>query len=816
MKSHKDQFIILVMLLCVNLISCSLYGQSEPTAEISGKITSVSNEPLPYANLVVFNVLDSSMVKGAMSNDLGSFLIEKVPVGKYYVSASILGFKTYESEMFEIVSDEKKDLGTILLEEEKFQLEGVTVTSKKPLIQNKVDRVVLNIENSILATGNTTMDILQKAPGVTVDNGIINLIGKSNVLILINGRQTYLSQDQLENLLSSTQSSAIESIEIMTNPPAKYDASGNAGIINIKMKKNKDAGTNLTVNVSEAQGIYRTTNGGMALNHKNKVLNIFATYDYSDKEDFQTIAIDRSTSFPGQTTFFNSSSFEKRRFRNHNFKVGADVNLTPKSTLGFIISGNFRAGDSELNGRTDIGSLRNRIDSTVVGSTVGEYPARYLNYNANYNVQLDTLGTNLTFSYDYSNSRREESFDFRNRFLDPNENENRPDDNFRNLTPQDANINVGKVDFTHPFNENSKLEAGLKFSSVETDNVLQFDRLQDNGDYVNDERRSNQFVYNEKIGAAYVSYNIQMGTYNVQAGLRAERTASTGNSITDESVVDRTYTDLFPTLFVQKEINDSNIINASYGRRIDRPNYSSLNPFVYFIDQYTFSFGNPFLKPQYTDSYGIGYLLKNKYKFDLGYSDTKDAIAYIIFTDPETQAISQTDANLSGFTSYSLNVNAPIKVNNWWSTYNNVSVYYNQYKSNEIEVAPVQLERLAWQLSTNHTFTIDDRSSAELSAKYLSPSIYGVFNIRSRYTVDLGVSREFFDGKMNVKLAVSDILDTWGLRTIFSNLPSSSYDIDTDYDSTVARLSITYKFGNIKLKSTDKKGGAEEEKNRLQ
>lgn len=816
MKSYKKNLTILVVIFYTTLFCTLANAQAEKTAQISGKIMTVKNEPLPYANLVVFKVLDSSMVKGAMSDDFGSFLVEKVPAGTYYVSASILGFKTYTSEVFEIAENEEKELGRVQLEEESFKLEGITVVSKKPLIQNKVDRVVLNIENSVLATGNTAMDILQKAPGVTVDNGIISLIGKSNVLILINGKQTYLSKGQLENLLSSTQSSSIESIEIMTNPSAKYDASGNAGIINIKMKKNKDAGTNLTVNVSDGQGKYRTTNGGIALNHKNKVLNIFANYDYSDKEDFQTIAIDRSTSFSGQTTFFNSSSFEKRRFRNHNFKVGADVDLTPKSTLGFIISGNFRYGDSELIGRTDIGARQSSIDSTVTGTTVGEYPAKYLNYNANYKVQLDTVGTDLTFSYDYSNSRRNENFDFRNRFLDQNQNEYRPSDNFRNLTPQDADIYVGKVDFTHPFNETSKLETGLKFSSVETDNVLQFDRLQDNGSYINDERRSNQFIYEEKIGAVYVNYSTQLGSYDIQAGLRAERTASTGNSITDENVVERTYTDLFPTLYVQKKINDSNIINASYGRRIDRPNYSSLNPFVYFIDQYTFSFGNPFLNPQYTDSYSIGYLLKNKYKFDLGYSDTKDAIAYIIFTDPETQAISQTDANLSGFSSYSLNVNAPIKINNWWSTYNNVSVYYNQYKANEIEGAPLQLERLAWQASMNHSFTIDDRSSAELSAKYLSPSIYGVFNIKSRYTVDMGVSREFFDSKMIIKIAVSDILNAWGRRTIFSNLPSSSYNIDTDFDSTVARLSVSYKFGNIKLKSIDKKGGAEEEKNRLQ
>ncbi len=816
MISYKNNIKFLLFTLIAIFFGISANAQTEPNVQLSGKITTVADEPLPYANFVVFKASDSSMVKGAMTDDVGSFLIEDVPNGQYYVSISILGFKTYDSEVFDIAAKQTKDFGTIRLEEEDLELEGVTVTSKKPLIQNKVDRVVLNIENSILATGNTALDILQKAPGVTVDNGIISLIGKSNVLILINGKQTYLSQGQLENLLSSTQSSAIESIEIMTNPSAKYDASGNAGIINIKMKKSKDAGTNLIVNVSDGQGKYRKTNGGMALNHRNEVLNIFANYDYSDNEGFHTIDIDRSTSFSGQTTFFNSSSFEKSRFRNHNFKVGADVSLTPKSSLGFIISGNFWYVDSELNSTTDIGVRRNSIDSTVTGSTVGGFPAKYLNYNANYNVKLDTLGTDLTFSYDYSSSLRKEAFNFSNRFLDENQNEYRPANTFRNLTPQDANIYVGKVDFTHPFNESSKFEAGLKYSAVETDNVLQYDILQNDGSYINDERRSNRFIYNEEIAAGYMNYSTQFGSYTVQTGLRVERTSSTGNSVTDENVVDRTYTDLFPSLFVQKKINDSNSINASYGRRIDRPNYSSLNPFVNYIDQYTFRFGNPFLKPQYTDSYSIGYLLKNKYKLDLSYSNTKDAIAFIILTDPETQSISQTDANLNGFSSYSLNVNAPIKITNWWSTYNNVSVYYNQYKSNDIEGAPLQLEKLAWQASTNHAFTINNRSSAELSANYVSPNVYGVFNLKSYYGMDLGISRAFFDDKMSVKLAVNDIFNTKGKRTTFSSLPNSGYNINTAYDSRVVRLSVSYKFGNIKLKASDKKGGAEEEKNRLQ
>lgn len=812
----RNNIAILILVFFVILFCTPTSAQSGATAQINGKITTINNDPLPYANLVVFKVSDSSLVKGAMSDDLGLFFLEKIPVGKYYVSASILGFKTYNSEPFQITANEKKEFGTIQLEEENFELDEVMVVSKKPLIQNKVDRVVLNIENSVLAAGNSAMDILQKAPGVTLDNGVFKLIGKSNVLILINGKQTYLSQDQLKNLLSSTQSSVIESIEIMTNPSAKYDASGNAGIINIKMIKTQDAGTNVNVNLGNGQGRYRNTNGGIALNHRNELLNIFANYDYSDSEDFSTLEVDRYTSFSRQSTFFNSSSFDRFRYKTHTFKFGTDIYLSPKSTLGFIINGNFRDGNSKLKGTTEISAQRGIVDSTVVGLNTGRFSTKYITYNLNYNVKLDTIGTNLAFSYDYSNSRKNDRFHFSNRFLDGNQNEYRPTDNFRNLTPQDADIYVGKVDFVHPFNETSNLEAGLKYSSVKTDNILQYGILQDNGDYVNDERRSNRFIYSEKISAAYANYSIRLGSYSIQTGLRAERTASTGNSVTDANIVDRTYTDLFPTLFVQKKINDSNTISASYGRRIDRPNYASLNPFVYYIDQYTFRFGNPFLKPQYTNSYNIGYLLKNKYKLDLSYSSTKDAIAFILLTDEESQSISQTDANLNGFNFYSLNINAPIKITNWWNTYNNLSMYYSQYKSDEVEGAPLQLEKLAWQISTSHSFTIDERSSAEFSANYVSPNVYGVFNLKSYYGMDVGVSRSFFDGKMNLKFAINDIFYTRGKRTTFSTLPNSSYDIDTNYDSRVFWLNVSYKFGNIKLKSTDKRGGAEEEKNRLQ
>nr|WP_315031497.1 TonB-dependent receptor [uncultured Chryseobacterium sp.] len=815
MKFSKKSVVLSIIYYFLLFQTIQVAAQSVAGTAINGKITGINNQTLPHANVALFNSSDSHMIKGTITDEKGLFVMDNVASGNYYLSVEVLGYTTYKSDPFSLSPNEKKELGVIRLDEKSTLLKGVVLTGKKPLIQNLSDRVVLNIENSILATGNTALDILNKAPGVSNNNGVISLIGKANVLILINGKQTYLSPEQLTNLLNSTQSSSIKSIEIMTNPSAKYDAAGSAGIINIVLKKSQDEGTNVNLNLSNGQGVYRKTNGGISLNHRNKMINIFADYDYSDNVFFGTIDIDRFTELSGKPLFFTSSSFERYRFKTHNYKLGADINITPRSTLGLTVSGNFSRGDSKIRARTDIGSQLKQVDSTVIGSTVAKYPNRYFTYNVNYNIKLDTIGTNLNVSYDYSFSKKKESFDFGNRFLDANEIEYRSPNNFRNLTPQDAFIHVGKVDFSHPFNEKSKVEAGLKYSSVETDNVLQYDVLKDNGTYVNNKDRSDQFIYKEEIMAAYANYNTQLGSYTIQAGLRVERTKSDGNSVTKNNVVSRTYTDFFPTLFLQKKINEKHTISANYGRRIDRPNYVSLNPFVYYIDEYTFRYGNPYLNPQYTDSYSVSYTLNNKYKFDLNYSNTKDVIANIVVTDPVTNAISQTDANLNRFRSYSLNINAPVKIANWWKTYNNVSIYYNQYDSGDIKGAPLKLEKVAWQASSNHTFTIDDRSSAELRANYISPNVYGVLNLTSFYGIDLGINRTFMDNKLNAQLAISDIFNSWGKRTVFSNLPGSNFNVLRTFDSRVIRLSLTYKFGNTKLKSTEGKSGAEEERNRL-
>jgi len=815
MKIFRSSLIFTLLLFFLSFYATEGSAQSPAGAEINGKIIAANNETLPFSSVMLLNATDSKLFKGALTDSAGVFVIANVVPGNYYISVSVMGYKAYKSAIFTIAPGEKKALGNIELKTESKELMTVQVSAQKPLIESKLDKVVMNVENSILATGNTALDILQKAPGVTVDNGVISLAGKSNAMVLINDKLNYLSPEQLKDLLNSMQSSTIQSIEIITNPSAQYDAAGNAGIINIKIKKNESFGTNADANLSYGQGIYRKTNGGITLNHISKTLNIFANYNYSDREDFSSIDIDRSILSSGGSTFFQSSSLEKFRYKHHSFKVGADINISPRSVLGFIVDGYIWHVDSKMEGKTLIGKQPGVADSNIVASNNGSFPANYINYDVNYKLRLDTVGTELSFSGDYSRSSRKEAFYFSNQFLDQNQNEYRPDYNFRNLAPQKIDIYVGKVDFKHPLSKSSRIDAGLKYSAITIDNTLNYGVLQNDGSYLNDGRRSNQFIYDEKIGAAYANFNTQIGSYSIQAGLRVERTSSKGNLVTNGSVVEKSYTDLFPTLFVQKKIDDSNAITASYGRRIGRPDYASLNPFVYYIDQYTFRYGNPFLRPQYSNSFKVGYRFKNKYTVDLSYSRTKDGIAVVFISDPSTKSISQTDANLNSINAYSLNINAPVNFTKWWRSYNNVTLFYNQYNSDVVDGAQLQLEKLAWQASSNHTFTIDNKTSAELSGKYVSSNVYGVFNIKSYYGIDLGLKRSFLSNKMNIKLAVNDVFKTVGKRTSFSSLSNNNYVFDRNYDSRVVRLSLSYKFGNIKLKSIDKNGSAEEEKSRL-
>ena len=814
MKPQKIKLLLLLIILSLCSVWGTVYAQSAG-GKLRAVVVGQDNQPIAAASISLFRKPGDVLLKGTLSNEHGAIELFAIPEGKYMLQVSSVGYAIYRSSEMTLNTGDFKVLDTIRLQVESKVLSEAQVVGRKPLIESQLDKVVLNVENSILATGNNALELLQKVPGVTLDNKKINLRGKSNVIIMIDGKPTYLSADEVSRLLENTASNAIASIEVLTNPPAKYDAAGNAGIINIKTKKNTQFGSNVSLNLNLGQGKYTKADGGFQISHRNNWVNLFSSYNYANTLGFNDLNIDRAVETKAGTTYFNSDSYSKFRYRGHNFKFAADFNLGKQDVIGFVVNGNVSNGHSTREGSNLITSQKGKLDSIVLGSNLSDFKYHYLTYNLNYKKTFDTLGTELTFNGDFSDSKNDDNSTVGNRFLDANWQEFKLPNIFRNDMLSKTKILVFKTDFVHPFNKTAKLEAGLKYSRVKTDNNLVYEDQNQNGEFVRNNGQSNQFLYNENIAAAYFSLNKSFGKLSVQTGLRVENTSSLGNSVTLGQQTKRNYTDFFPTIFIQQQISDDHKLGLSYSRRIDRPDYGSLNPFIYYLDQYTYQYGNPYLNPQYTNSYELNYTFKEQYLLSLGYKRTNDAITQVIESNSETKAIAQTDRNLTYFDYYNMNVNIPVKPFKWWSISNNATAFYNKFSFDERSGAQRQLEKLSFQVSSTHDIRIGETTNVELTANYSSPAVYGVLSFQSYYGIDLGAGKTFLDKKMNIKLAVNDVLNTRGKRRLSSYQEDGYYRIRNGYDSRVVRLSISYRFGNMNIKSVNKRAGNNDEDNRL-
>ncbi len=798
-------------------VSVNFASAQAEKGSLSGKVVDEKNEAAGYTIVGAYNSKDSSLVRGTMTTIDGDYTLDNLAPGNYYVQASIVGYEKTRSQVIQLAAGSKVPVALIQLKRQINNLKEVSISTTKPLIENQVDKTVMNIENSVLAAGNNALELLEKAPGVIVDkDGKVSLRGKSGVQVMIDGKPTYLSQDQLANLLRSTEGNNVQSIEIMTNPSAKYDASGNSGIINIKMKKNQNFGTNGTLTLGGGYGRYHKAEASTSLNHRQKLFNFFGNYSYGDRKQFNRLIIEREINSSSGNTFFNSRSLNLNNNHNHNYKAGVDFFLNSKNTLGFMTNGNIFRGKNSEAGVNRIGNTTAVKDSAVIADNKGVSPYDFSTYNINYKSVLDTSGTELTANLDYSRSSGDEYNNYISRYTDVNLVDYRAALTFRNSTPTVANIYAAKVDFAHPFSKKTKLEAGLKSSYVKTDNNLIFDLRKTDGTYVNDPTRSNRFKYTEVISAGYVSVNTELfKNFTVQAGLRAENTHSEGFSVTTGSVVTRDYLNIFPTIFLKEKLSEKNSVGASYSRRIDRPDYGSLNPFVYYIDQYAYNQGNPYLNPQYTDSYELNYTFHNSYIASVNYSHTGGAITEVLLTNPANKALFQTMQNLATQNNVSLNMSAPLQIAKWWKTNNNLTVFHANYKTPNLNGSPFESNTTSFTANTNQSFTFGKTTSAELSGNYISRQTYGVLHIQAFYGIDLGVSQSFADKKFNLKLGVSDIFNTRGTREITGGQAGNTYYIKPNWENRVVRLTASWRFGNSNVKAVEKSGGAQAEQNRL-
>jgi outer membrane receptor protein involved in Fe transport len=812
MKTKINHILYTLLLVVISWSASFAQTGNTGAAKVSGSLVNDQGKPLDYASVSIIKATDSTIVKGALSNDNGVYSFDKIPAGKYLVKATVVGYVKAVSKPFTVTEGSTKvEVPVLNMQPGNTTLKTVTVTAAKPLVERKIDRTVMNVEGSVLAAGNTAMEILARAPGVTVDkDDNISLKGKQGVTVMINDKLTYLTAAQLATLLRSTDGNTIKSIEIITNPSAKYDAAGNSGIINIKLKKNAQSGTNGSITAGVAKGRYWRDNSSINLNHKDGNLNVFGTFSRGDSKRAHDLLLDRVVSnAQGVTNYFNQQSFMPDANHYNNYRIGADYDLTPKHTIGFVVSGYSNTENNHNSTSTIIGTKYGAADSSLRTNSIFEQAYKNIAVNLNDRLKIDTSGQELSFDLDYSKFNNSNNAQYTTDYFLADGSPQRPSQLLRNQSPSTITIYTAKVDYTKPLTKTIKLEAGAKYSNVKTDNDLRA-QIDSSGVYINDKGRSNHFIYDEKIEAGYLNLNKQFKKTSIQVGLRAEHTQSNGNLI-GSTPVNRSYLNFFPSAFINHTINDKNEVSFSYSRRIDRPGYDNLNPFIYYLDPYTFSKGNAFLNPQYTQNFELNYTYKKTVNVSLGYSHTTNAITELILT--EGKKTFQTNANLQTQTGYNANINTPFTITKWWEGNINVTAFYLGFKSDTLAGFDFKDGQWAYQARMTQTFKFAG-ARLEIMGDYQSALTYAIYKIRPRYSVDLGISKSFMDKKLNVKVACDDIFNI-RRNDLSSDALSNHFVIKQKNDSRVGRLTLTYNFGNNSIKVRQHRSGADDEKGRV-
>ena len=800
------------------IIFLSVFLLSQAKAQnTNGKISVllVDNKEQPVsATIVLKNLADTLLIRRVSTDDKGKFGFKNLSYGIYAININAVGFKAIYDKI-SITSTKFSIDKTFKMIAESNDLGSINVSGRKPLIERFTDKTVMNVENSLVATGNTALEILAKMPGVSVNqDGNISVRGKSGVNVLIDGKSTFLSNEQLATRLKSLNSNELKSIELITNPSSKYDAEGNAGIINIKLKKNSAFGTNGNIALGFGYAKNPKSDAGISLNHRNKNLNIFGNFVNNNNKYQENLNINRITSDGISDTYFHQYNTQIRSSHNNNYKFGLDYFLNEKNTIGFLTTGYFNNGHDSSKGTTDIGTSFTKIDSSIVADNPSTNKYRNQAYNLNYKSALDTLGQEFSVDLDYAQYRSEENTVYNNNFSDANGFGYRTPLTFRNLTPSLIKIKAAKIDYSLPINTKSRFDFGLKSSWVSTDNDFRFENLVAS-QWQNDLTRSNRFVYDENINAAYVNFKHEFKSTSVEIGLRTEQTNSKGNSVNEQKVVKRSYFDFFPSFSVNQTLSENNQLGFSYSRRIDRPDYKSLNPFVYFVDLYTFSQGNPFLNPQYTNAFQLTYNYKKELNISLGYSITNNLIMDVLLPDNTKKSLFQTVQNLDKQFSYDLTVGYPTTVTKFWSMDNTITSTYNQIKSANLGGLNYDRKKVNFTLNSSHTFTITPSTTAELSGEFASAQIYGTYAIKPYYGIDFGLKKSIIDKRLNLKFAINDILNTRVAR-ISSALSSLNYNLRQKQESRIFRVSLNYSFGSSAIKALrERKTSVTDEEGRI-
>ena len=806
-------------------LACSAYSIPSFAQQIAGRIvgtvTAESQKTIEAATITLLNYKDSSVVKMGVSDQSGTFELENIAEGKYLVHVSAVGYQTNYTPAEITAGTFNVILKTIQLKPEAQSMAGVVVTAKRPPIEVKAGKTVVNVDASPTNTGLNVLEILEKSPGVAVDNeDNISLKGKSGVLILIDGKQTYLSGAQLASFLKSIQANSLDQIEIMTNPPAKYDASGNAGVINIKTKKGTVKGMNGNISLTYNQGFYPKMFAGANFNYRNQKINIFGSYDGGQWEGLGLLNIDRRFY---KSSLFNGSSDQSTSRHNksnwNNLKLGLDYNFTKKDVAGIVVRGSINPWKNWQSGYSNLRDAEGNVNTTFLSEAYNANRQRNINTNFNYKHTFDSTGREISVDLDNGYYKNTGTNFLTTNILDPDSRQIGNTILLEGNLPSVIKINTAKVDYVHPLSKTMKLEAGIKTSFVNTDNNVLYQRDTGSG-WTIDIQRTNHFIYKENVNAAYAILTTTVKKWEFTGGLRVENTIAKGSQELNDSSFKRSYTNLFPNAGAVYNISEKNQLSAAYSRRIRRPDYEDLNPFTFFLDSLTYGQGNPYLQPEFSNRIELAHTYNRFLTTTISYTETNSIITEILKQFTEKRTTFQTKENFSQMRQFGLSVSANRQLVKWWNVNIYAGVFNNNYQglyNDGSKNTPVDITVTSFSSNLSNSFTFAGTWAAEISGWFNSNPSEGLIIARPMGAMNLGMSKQLFKKKATIKFGVRDVLRTSNFSG-YSRYADVDLNVSNDRrrDNRVYNISFSYKFGKNNIAPERRRsGGASEEQSRV-
>lgn len=790
-----------LIVFCCVLIASSQSINAQ--CAIQGKLTDTLQAPISYNAIGLLHAADSSIVKGVMTDENGDYCFENIKKGSYQLKISAIGYDVYNSDVFEYDSLTPVTMPPIMLKAGSINLSEVSVAAQKKTIEYKNGNVVVNIEGTALAMGNTAYTLLSRLPGVTVSEDNITIQGKTGVKILIDGKLQQLSGQQLINVLKSMNASQIEKIEVLKKPPVKYDAAGTGGMINIKTNKLKLVGFSGSVFISHSQGFYGNPSGGFTLNYKGRKVNFFSGFTAAKEWRRMYEEFDNEYNFAGNTTNTHGQYITKEHHHSETYNLGVDWFINKSNSIGIKMNGAFGMGNVDNVSTTSFSDTLLGYQKLILNSNKPN-PWIYPEFNINAEHLFDTSGTALRFSANYNPYWDIYAANFSNQFLDEENNHVTTPSVFKTSNTLTFNNTSALLDFEKEFKKELKLETGIKhtYQEIGSDYYLKYQNY-DTGNYTTDTAYSNEFHYYQNISAIYLNLTKQYKKFSFQAGARGENTIIHTVSKSNGLGFDRQYFNLFPLASIDFKKSDNHNFSLAYNKRVNRPDYNIFNPFTIFLNTQTFHKGNPYLKPEYSHDFSFNYSYKSWMGHSLNYTRLVNAFMGYNSQNDSTKSYTNSATNLKWADIYSYNLFIQKDITKWWTVNLNATVFSVTGTGN-VNNLPYTFSYVAFNPNLYSRVSLKKGYAIEVNAFYLTPFLEGIYYTQDRSSVSIAVKKTFLNEKLDVSLAVNDVF--WGeirrTHVKYQNINMTGYQT---FDTRRINISINYNFGKLKVEQRQAK-----------